>query len=177
LDLTRRWGMKSNAKYVVRLSAEERESLWALVNVGKVAAVKRRRSQILLKADAGPEGSGPTDREVAEALDVSIPTVHRVRQAFVEEGWEAAVKGRCQGRPRRPKLDGPQEARLIALACGPAPQGRGRWSLRLLARTLVELKIVDAIGKDAVRRTLKKTRSSPGSRNIGCCRSGATRNS
>ena len=92
--------MNYNTKYVVRLSAEEREGLRTLANSGKVAAGKRRRSQILLSADAGPEGSGPTDKEVAEALDVGIATVHRVRQAFVDEGCEAAVQGCCQGRPR-----------------------------------------------------------------------------
>jgi transposase len=154
--------MNFNTKYVVRLSGEERDSLRALVNTGKVAAAKRRRSQILLTADAGEQGSGPTDKEVAEALDVGIATVHRVRQAFVEEGCEVAAQGHCEGRPRPPKLDGEQEARLIALTCGPAPQGRARWTLRLLASMLVELKIVDSIGKDAVRKTLKKTRSSLG---------------
>jgi transposase len=154
--------MNFNTKYVVRLLGEERDRLRVLVNTCKVAATKRRRSQILLKADAGEEGSGPTDKEVAEALDVGIATVHRVRQAFVEEGCEVAVQGHCEGRQRPPKLDGEQEARLIALTCGPAPEGRARWTLRLLATTLVELKIVDSIGKDAVRKTLKKTKSSLG---------------
>jgi transposase len=154
--------MNYNTKYVVRLSLEERESLRALVNTGKVAAGKRRRAQILLKADADSESSGPTDKEVAESLDVGIATVHRVRQALVQEGLEAAVQGHCQGRPRPRKLSGDQEARLIALACGPAPEGYARWTLRLLASTLVELKIVASIGKDAVRQTLKKTRLSLG---------------
>jgi transposase len=149
--------MNYNAKYVVRLTDEERGKLEDLVNKGRVAAAKRRRAQVLLKADAGPEGPGLTDEQVAAALDVGTPTVHRVRQAYVEQGLEAAVerKPACRHRPR--KLDGAQEARLVALACGPAPEGHARWTVRLLADQLVELRIVDSIGKDTVHRTLKKT--------------------
>jgi transposase len=169
--------MNYNTKYVVRLSPEERESLRSLVNTGKVAANKRRHAQILLRADAAGESSGPTDREVSDALTVGIATVHRVRQAFVEEGCEAAVQGHRRRPSRTPKLNGEQEARLIALACGPAPQGHSRWTLRLLASTLVELKIVDSVGKDTVRSTLKKTKSSPGSRKNGFCRRRAMGNS
>jgi transposase len=147
-----------NTKYVVRLAQEEREELEVLVKRGKVAAEKRRRAQILLKADAGAEGSGSTDQEVASALDVGIATVHRVRQAYVEESLQAALsrKPTVGSRPR--KLDGDGEARLVAVACGPAPEGRARWTLRLLADRLVELEVVDTINKETVRRTLKKTR-------------------
>jgi transposase len=147
-----------NTKYLVRLTVEERDQLEALVRRGKVAATKRRHGQILLKADAGPEGSGSTDEQVAQALAVGTATVHRVRKAYVEQGFEAALEGQRRGGRRPRKLDGAQEARLVALACGPAPEGRARWTLRLLADRLVELEIVDSIGKDAVRRTLKKTR-------------------
>lgn len=150
--------MNYNTKYVVRLAQEEREELEVLVKRGKVAAEKRRRAQILLKADAGAEGSGSTDQEVASALDVGIATVHRVRQAYVEESLQAALsrKPTVGSRPR--KLDGDGEARLVAVACGPAPEGRARWTLRLLADRLVELEVVDTINKETVRRTLKKTR-------------------
>ena len=144
------------------LAQEDREELEALVKRGKVAAEKRRRAQILLKADAGAEGSGLTDQEVASALDVGIATVHRVRQAYVEESLQGALLCKpalCQ-RPR--KLDGDGEARLVAVACSPAPEGRARWTLRLLADKLVELEVVDTINKETVRRTLKKTRSSRG---------------
>jgi transposase len=150
--------MNDNTKYVVRLTEEEWVKLRELVNKGKVAAEKRRRAQVLLQANAGPEGSGRTDQEVAEALGVGRSTVHRVRRAFVEEGLENALRRKAACRSRLPKLDGEKEARLIALACGPPPEGRARWTLRLLADELVELSIVESISKDTVRNTLKKTR-------------------
>ena len=154
--------MNYNTKYVVRLTAEEREELAGVVGRGKVAAGKRRRAQVLLKADAGLTGSGRTDLEVSEALDVSVGLVHDVRQAYVEQGLSAALEWKPKSRHRPRKLDGEQEARLIAMACSPAPEGRARWTLRLLADKLVELEIVDSIGKDAVHRVLKKTSLSPG---------------
>ena len=149
--------MNYNTKYVVRLTGEEREELESLVNRGRVAAEKRRRAQILLKADAGAEGSGPTDPEVGNALDGGVATVHRVRQAYVEEGLQAALSRKPAVRQRERKLDGDGEARLVAVACSPAPEGRARWTLRLLADKLVELEVVDTIDKETVRRTLKKT--------------------
>lgn len=154
--------MNYNTKYVVRLTGAEREHLEKLVRTGKVAAAKRCRAQVLLKADAGPEGSGPTDQQVSEALDVSVGLVHSARQAYVEEGLTAALerKPACRHRPR--KLDGAQEAQLVALTCSPAPAGHARWTLRLLAGKLVELQVVDSISKDAVRGVLKKTSSSRG---------------
>jgi transposase len=154
--------MNYNTKYVVRLTREEREELESLVSRGKVGAEKRRRAQVLLKADAEAEGSGLTDREVAEALDVGIATVHRVRQAYVEESLQAALSRKPAVGHRRRKLDGDGEARLVTLACSPAPQGRARWTLRLLADKLVALEVVDTINKETVRQTLKKTRSSRG---------------
>jgi transposase len=156
-----------NTKYVVRLTRVEREELEALVKRGKVAAERRRRAQILLKADAGVEGSGLPDSEVASALDVGTATVHRVRQAYVEESLQAALSRKPAVRRPRRKLDGDGEARLVALACSPAPEGRGRWTLRLLADKLVELEVVDTINKETVRQTLKKTRSSRGCSNSG----------
>jgi transposase len=154
--------MNYNTKYVVRLSGAELEELAVVVRRGKVAAAKRRRAQVLLKADAGPVGSGRTDQEISGALDVSVGLVHDVRLAYVEQGLSAALEWKPKSRHRARKLDGEQEARLIALACGPAPEGRARWTLRLLADKLVELEIVDSISKDAVRSVLKKTSLSPG---------------
>ena len=154
--------MNYNTKYVVRLTGEEREDLAAVVGRGKASAGKRRRAQVLLKADAGGAGSGRTDQEICAALDVSVHLVHDVRQAYVEQGLPAALEGKPKSRHRPRKLDGDQEARLIAVACGPAPAGRARWTLRLLADKLVELEIVDSISKDAVRSVLKKTSLSPG---------------
>lgn len=154
--------MNYNTKYVVRLAKEERDELEALVKRGKVAADRRRRAHILLKADAGELGSGLTDQEVANALDVGVATVHRVRQAYVEEGLQDALSRTPTVGNRPRKLDGEAEARLVAVACSPAPEGRDRWTLELLADKLVELKVVDTIGKECVRRTLKKTTSSRG---------------
>lgn len=154
--------MNYNTKYVVRLAHEEQNELEALVKRGKVAADKRRRAHILLKADAGEQDSGLTDQEVANALDVGVATVHRVRQAYVEEGLQEALSRKPAVRHRLRKLDGEGEARLVAVACGPAPEGRDRWTLELLADKLVELKVVDTIGKECVRQTLKKTRSNRG---------------
>ena len=154
-------------KYVVRLKPEERDQLLALVNTGRAAAVKLLHARIALKADVSA-GSRPwTDTEIADALDTSASTVHRVRQAFVEQGLEAALaRKRPTGRQYR-KLDGTQEAQLIAVACSVPPAGRARWTLKLLADKLVALEIVDSISAECVRTTLKKTCSNRGSRSSG----------
>ena len=145
-------------KFVVRLTASQREELERLAATGQRAAATITRARILLKADA--ERDGWTDDQVAQALDTSAATVARVRKKFVQQGLEAAVgRKRPTGRQYR-KLDGTQEARLIALACSPPPEGRERWTLQLLADKLVELRVVEAISDDTVQRTLKKTRSS-----------------
>ena len=150
-------------KYRVTLTAEERESLAVLIAVGKAAAKKLIHARILLKADQAEGGPGWIDERIAEALDVSVATIERVRQRFVEEGLESAL---CRKKPDKPsrerKLDGAGEARLIALACSKAPRGRVAWTLQMLADTLVELKVVDSICPETVRRTLQKTRSSRG---------------
>jgi len=154
--------MGSNVKYIVRLSAAERETLEELVNKGKVAAAKRKRAHILLKTDANAEGPAWTDAQITQALDVSVATIHRTRQAYVAQGVEVALaRHRPTGRQFR-KLDGAQEAKLVALACSPPPTGQARWTLTLLADQMVVLEIVEAIGKETVRRTLKKTTSSRG---------------
>ena len=154
--------MVGNIKYIVRLNAAEREALEGLVNRGKVAAAKRKRAHILLKADAHAEGPAWTDEQIAEALDVSVATIHRTRQAYVGQGLEVALaRQRPTGRQFR-KLEGAQEARLVTIACSPPPEGQARWTLQLLADQMVTLEIVEAIGKETVRRTLKKTTSSRG---------------
>jgi len=154
--------MGKEAKYVVRLTAEERESLEAMVAKGRVAADKLLRARMLLKADVGEGGPGWTDEEIVDAFDVSVPTVHRLRQRLVEEGLEAALVRKPSRRLRLPKLDGKQEARLVALACSDPPTGRVRWTMQLLAEKLVELKVVDSISDETVRVRLKKTNSSHG---------------
>ena len=154
--------MGKDAKFVVRLESEEWEQLTAMVSKGRGAAAVLRRARVLLKADVGRRGPGWTDAKIVEALDVSQSTVYRVRQAFVEEGLEAALhRKRPTGRQYR-KLDGRQEAHLIAVACSAPPRGRNRWTLKLLADKLVELEIVESIGTETVRRTLKKTNLSLG---------------
>ena len=154
-------------KYVVRLHPEERAQLLALVNTGRAAAVKLLHARILLKADVGAASRPWSDAAIADALDTSASTVHRVRQACVEQGLEAALaRKRPTGRQYR-KLDGSQEAQLLAVACSAPPEGSVRWTLKLLADKLVELDIVNTISTECVRTTLKKMRSNPGSRSDG----------
>jgi len=150
-------------KYKVTLTTEERKSLQELIAAGKAAAKKLIHARILLKADAAPGGPAWTDARIAEALEVNVTTVERLRERFVEQGFEAALNRKKQDRPSRERtLDGKAEARLIALACSEPPRGRARWTLRLLADKLVELEIVDTVSTETVRRTLKKTNSSRG---------------
>lgn len=144
-------------RYVVTLTAEERWALQGLIAAGKASARKLTRARILLKADRVPEGPGWNDEEIIEGLEVGHATVERVRQQFVEEGLEAALERRKPRRDYRRKLDGDAEAHLIALACGEAPEGRARWTLRLLGERMVALEYVDTISHETVRRTLKKT--------------------
>ncbi len=148
-------------KYPVILSDTEREELKRLIAAGTAPARKLTHARILLKSDQSPEGPGWIDEQVAEAVEVSQPTVSRVRKQYFEEGLEAALNRRPPNREYRRKLDGEQEARLLALACSEPPEGQARWSLRLLADKLVELEIVEEeVSYQTVRRTLKKTPSS-----------------
>jgi transposase len=149
--------------FVVRLSQEEREQLAALVKGGKASALKLLRARILLKADQQERGPAWTDSEIAAALDVSLKTVFNIRRRWVEQGLEAALERKPQDAPSKPrKLDGKAEAKLVAACCGPAPKGRAKWTLRLLAAKLVELEAVDSISPETVRQALKKMRLSPG---------------
>jgi len=152
----------SKKLYVVTLTAAERSYLQALIAKGKAAAQKRLHAQILLKADAGPDGDGWMDQQIMEAFDVSRRTVERLRQRLVEEGLEAALTRKPQENRVPRKIDGVAEAHLIAAACGKPPEGRKGWTLQLLADRLVELKLVDSVSYETVRRTLKKTKSSRG---------------
>jgi hypothetical protein len=154
----------------VRLTADERQALDALVKKGRAAARKLARARVLLKADEGrhnPSGPGWTDEAIAAALDVSSGTVERLRKRAVLEGPLAAIESRPSSAVPRRKLDGRQEAQLVALSCSVAPEGRAGWSLRFLAEKMVELEYVDTISYETVRRVLKKTRSSRGSRSSG----------
>jgi transposase len=145
-------------KYRVTLTADERHHLTTLIAAGKAAAQKLAHARILLKADQADGGPGWTDDRIADAVEVSVATVERVRQRFVEDGLDAALARKPQDRPSRErKLDGRAEARLIALACSAPPDGRKRWTLKLLADRLVELEVVDAVCPETVRQTLQKT--------------------
>jgi transposase len=147
-------------KYPVILTEAERVQLKNLIATGTAPARKLIHARILLKADQSSEGPGWVDEQVAGAVETSQPTVARVRKQYFEEGLEAALNRRPPNRAYQRKLDGEQEARLLALACSEPPEGQARWSLRLLADRLVELEIVDEVSYQTVRRTLKKTSSS-----------------
>jgi transposase len=148
-------------KYVVRLNPEEQAQLSQMIRSGKAAARTLLHARILLKVDSSPEAPAWSDEAVSEALQVHATTVAHVRQRFVEQGWEAALRPKPTRRQYARKLDGAAEAHLIALACGPAPEGRAQWTLRLLADRLVELEHVGSVSYETVRRTLKKTNYSP----------------
>jgi transposase len=150
-----------NKKYIVRLTDTERGVLDGLVNTGKGAARTLTHARILLKADCGPDGPAWTDEAISAALDVSSPTSERVRRTLVLDGVDAALQRKPQP-PRPRKLDGRQEAQLIALACSTAPDGHKRWTLQFLAKHVVELENLDGLAPETVRHILKKTSSNRG---------------
>jgi len=150
-------------KNIVRLSTEERDQLRKLLTGGRGSVRMFTRARILLKADQSSDGPSWSDEKISEAFDVTVITVQRIREQLVKEGFDAVLSRREYQltKPRR-KIDGDLEAHLIALACSKAPEGRSRWTLRLLADTLVELGFVGGISRETVRRTLKKTNLSLG---------------
>ncbi len=143
-------------KYIVRLTDEERLALRDVMKKLTGSSQKVRRAQILLKADA--DGPNWTDRRIAEAFSCRTKTVENIRQRLVTEGFDIALNGRkCETSPGRKRLDGEQEAKVIALRLGKPPKGFANWSLRLLADKAVELEIVDSVSHETIRQTLKKT--------------------
>ena len=143
-------------KYIVRLSKRERELLEEVVKKLQGTSQKVRRAQMLLKADA--DGPAWTDERIAEAFGCRRQTVEKIRQRFVEAGFEETLEGKQRSEPATEKLlDGKQEAQVIALRLGPPPKGYANWTLRLLARKVVELEIAETVSHETVRRTLKKT--------------------
>ena len=154
-------------KYSVRLTEAQRQELQHLIATGTAPARRLLHARILLKADAGEHGQGWTDAQINEALEVSTSTLSRVRRVFAEQGLHAALTRRSQRRTRPRRLDGEQEAHLIALACSAPPDGRDHWSLRLLADRLVTLEVVEEVSHETVRQALKKTNSNPGKRSSG----------
>src|SRR5258708_16378387 len=148
-------------KYRVTLTDIERAYLETLTTSGKGAAQTHLHARILLKADQSALGPNWTDQAISTALDVSIPTIERVRCALVIQGLEAALHRQRPATRRAHKLDGTQEAHLVALVCAPPPEGAARWTLSLLAGQLVELKIVDSLALETVAQNLKKTNLNP----------------
>lgn len=159
-----------NKKYIVTLTEEERQILHQLNKKGKSPVYKVNHARILLLADTRHEDGGWTDQAISKALNISIPTIERVRRRLVEQGIEAALSRQTLKNTKSRKLDGEQEAHLIAIACSQAPVGFARWTLRLLAKRMVELEIVESISHETVRQTLKKTNLNPGLRNRGLFR-------
>ena len=146
-------------KYRVTLSGEERDELTSLIRKGKADARKLAHARVLLQVDESESGSGGSDEQIAQALNLSTRTVERVRERFVEQGLAAALLPKPSTRRYERAFDGAQEARLIALACSAPPEGKSRWTLRLLAEQAVELKIVSTVSHESVRQALKKTNS------------------
>ena len=145
-------------RWIVRLEGEERPRLEQMVRGGKAAAYRIRHANVRLAVDESPSGPRLTDAEVARALGITTRSIERVRRRFVEQGLEACLARKKQERPSaEPIFDGKKEAKLIALACGPPPEGRTRWTMELLADRVVALRIVEHCSDETVRRTLKKT--------------------
>jgi transposase len=149
-------------KYIVKLKRDDREQLRELVQNGKSSAKALTHARILLKADQAKGRPGWTDEAIRNAFDVSVATIERVRQTYVRHGLDAAVKRRSRSRERARRLDGKQEAHLIALACSEPPTGHGHWMLRLLAERMIKLEYAEDLSHETVRQTLKKTNSNPG---------------
>jgi homeodomain-containing protein len=161
----------SQKKYLVTLTADERGHLGDLLRQGKASALVLTRARILLKADQSDGGPALDDAAIADDLEVGLRTVSRVRERLVERGFEDCLRRKRQDKPSRERtLDGTAEAQLIALACSDPPDDRAAWTMRLLADKLVELKVVDAISDETVRRAMKKMPSSRGSRSSGASR-------
>ena len=155
-------------RYVVRLSRDERKRLDEMIHKGKSSAQKLMKARILLKADVSEGGEGWSDSRIVEALETSATTVYRTRQQLVEEGFEAVLSRKKPAKPSvTPIFDGEKEAKLIALACSEPPNGRARWSLRLLENKVVELNIVERASDSTIWRVLKKTNLSHTSNNNG----------
>ena len=168
--------MAPSSKVVVRLTQEQRETLTRLVRTGTHPSAMLRRAQVLLKADAdGPDDW--SDTQIGKTLGCSFMTVRRVRQQFAAEGLDATLHRKLPTGRQYRKLDGKQEAQLIAVACSAAPEGRARWTMKLLADRLVELEVVGSIDPATVCRTLQKTRSSLGSSSSGSSRPSSARRS
>jgi transposase len=143
-------------QYVVELTSKERFQLQQIVTKGNTTGYRIKYAHILLKADQSKDGPGWSDPKIAEAFGCNLSTVYRLRKRLVEDGFDAVLQHGNAGKHKQRKLDGKAEARLIALACSQPPEGRQRWTVRLLADELVSLGVVNSCGKTTVHETLKK---------------------
>ena len=159
--------LKPNIKYRVTLTEEEREILKNLIQKGHTAGYRIRHAQILLALDETPANESWTDEKIAIAYGSHIRSIGNIRKRFVEEGFEVALERKKRLTPPVIKIDGEAEAKIIALACSNAPEGRVRWTFRLLADKVVELGILDSISDTAIRNRLKKTTLNPGCKKNG----------
>lgn len=153
--------------YKVTLTAGERDQLKAIMNKGKHSSQQFRNACILLNCDSGKYGDPFSNDQIAQMLQITTKTVERVKQRFIEDGFEACIERKPYPEVKELKADGDFEAHLIALSCSKAPQGRSRWSLRLLADKMVELKFAESVSYETVRQVLKKTRSNRGKSKAG----------
>lgn len=144
-------------KYIVSLTASERNLLEQLTKKGKSAAYKMNHARILLKADINHKEGEWTDGQISESLNIAHATIERVRQRFVEEGMESALSRREQKKRRQKIIDGEKEAYLIAIACSETPVGKSNWTLKMLADKMIELNYVEQVSTETIRQTLKKT--------------------
>ena len=150
-------------RYPVTLTAEQHERLTHLIRTGKSSSYQQVAARVLLKLDRNQPEPPPTDGQIAQALEISRRTVIRIKERFVSEGLEVTLSRKYpETRPERRRITGQEEAHLIALTCGSAPEGRQRWTLRLLADKMVQLEYVDQISYETIRQVLKKTNSSRG---------------
>ena len=154
-------------RYPVLLDSEQRESLIRLISIGKDSARKLTRARILLKADESEGAAAYADKQIREALEVSLSTIERTRKTFALEGLTAALTPKKRSWVSRQKFDGEKEAHLIALACSDPPEGHARWTLRLLAEEMVELNHFSSISHECIRQVLKKTNCVPGASSSG----------
>lgn len=162
-------------RYVVTLSVEERKELEAITLNGKSSRNKVIKAFILLKADAVEQGEAWTDKRIAETYNISTSTVEQTRERFVEEGLEGALNRKQTRRVYRRKIEGEEEAHLIALACSDPPEGRAEWTMQLLADKLVELNIVESVSDETVRRAMNKNELKPWQKKSGASRRNKTR--
>lgn len=154
-------------KYKVTLTKEEYEELMSIVNKGSHTSQQFRTAYILLNSDQGEYGDKISGRHISHVLKISERMIDRVKQRFVEEGFDACLERKPMSRTKEKKVDGELEAQLIAISCSEAPEGFAKWSLRLLADKMVEMKYIESISHETIRKVLKKTNLNRGKQKAG----------